>query len=61
MKRRQIRVDGLDPNGIRRVFGYADMEEDARREAMFAAAEYVERRPDTKPLEKWNFVPGRGR
>jgi hypothetical protein len=53
-----VRVHGIDPNGIPRVFGYGDMEEDARREAMYAAADYVKRRPDTLPLEKWNFVPG---
>ena len=56
-KQHQLRVDGIDPAGVPRVFGYGEMEEDARREAMFAAYDYVQRRRDTGPLDRWSFVP----
>ena len=51
-----MRVIGFDPNGIKRCWGEAKTEESARLECKQAAREYVQRRPDTLPLNRWGFV-----
>jgi len=52
-----FRVNGVDPNGIPRVFGYGPTEKDAEYEAREAAREYIKRRPDTEPLCNWTYHP----
>lgn len=48
-------VDGYDPNGVRRVWGYCLCETGAMDQARRAASEYVVRRPDTRPVTNWGF------
>ena len=48
-------VDGYDPNGIRRVWGYCLCKTGAMDQARLAASEYVVRRPDTRPVTSWGF------
>jgi hypothetical protein len=46
---------GVDANGTRRVFGFGPAPDVAETECKRAALEYVGRRPDTGPLDKWTF------
>ncbi len=49
------KVSGYDPNGIPRVYGYADTEREARAQCMTAIISYIAGRPDTAPLEDWKM------
>ena len=48
-------VQGIDPNGIPRVFGEHSSFDIAETWAREEAAVYVQRRPDTGPLDRWTF------
>lgn len=52
-----MQIDGLDPQGIPRVFGYADNRTEAMQQCQTAAMAYIARRPDCAPYDNWQFVP----
>ena len=49
-------IVGYDANGIPRVFGQHNNIDVAETFCKKTAAEYVKRRPDTGPLDKWIFI-----
>lgn len=54
-----ISVTGFDANGIPRVFGEHETSLDvAETRAKETAVEYVRRRRDTGPLDRWTFERG---
>jgi hypothetical protein len=50
-----VRFEGRCPGGVRRVWAEADNDFHAALECMDAAKDYVRRRPDTGPAEKWEL------
>lgn len=50
-----IEYIGFDANGIRRVYARNELGEIAETQVREEALSYVERRPDTGPLDKWTF------
>lgn len=51
----QCRFVGFEPDGTRRVFGTGSSPDIAETRCKEAAADYVGRRPDTGPLDRWTF------
>ena len=51
-----FRYEGIDPTGTPRVFGQDQYEQTALGFCKEEATDYVKRRPDTGPLNKWNFI-----
>lgn len=46
---------GCDPNGIPRAWGSDYTPDGAKEQCGQEAVEYIRARPDTGPLEKWQF------
>lgn len=46
---------GFDANGIRRVYACHENGEIAETQAREEALAYLQRRPDTGPLDRWTF------
>ena len=57
MRRKLKAYVGFSPDGARRVYGQDQDSSRAMAQAFKAAREYLMRRPDCGPLEKWNFQP----
>lgn len=49
-------ISGYDVNGIPRVYGQHDNVDVAETKCKEEAIEYVKRRRDTGPLDKWIFI-----
>jgi hypothetical protein len=50
-----FRYVGYDPNGVKRVYGEGQSEQTACHSCKEAAMDYVSRRRDTGPLDRWTF------
>ena len=51
-----MRFTGFDPNGIARVYGEHSSADVAETMCKEEAMNYVRRRPDTGPLDRWAFT-----
>jgi hypothetical protein len=51
-----MRITGYDVNGVPRVYGENDTVEAALKACTEEAMDYVRKRPDTGPLDKWLFI-----
>lgn len=51
-----FKLVGFDASGVRRVWAADYTKEDAELACRAEAADYIQRRPDTGPIDGWRFV-----